>query len=133
MSCIPREITGQSFGRLTAVRRVGPCTRAALWVVKKGRSLGGLDFDQGGPLPCRSPLQPSTQAGAQQLTTSSGCTTFARSYWRKRAAISRLFARNVRSVTLPALKIERSKEFWRMRASAASESSSSWAKSLALL
>jgi hypothetical protein len=48
MSCIPREITRQSFGRLTAVRRVGPCTRAALWVVKKGRSLGGLDFDKGG-------------------------------------------------------------------------------------
>jgi hypothetical protein len=60
--------------RATAVRRVGPCTRAARWVVKKGRSLGGLDFDKGGhrfladrvgpPLPILNP------ACAQQRSTS---------------------------------------------------------------
>jgi hypothetical protein len=48
-----------------------------VWLVKKGGSLGGLDFDQGGQRFLADPLQPLNPAGAQQLATSSGCTTFA--------------------------------------------------------
>src|SRR6266403_849807 len=64
-----------------------------LWLRRKGGSLGGLDFDQGGHrfladrvAPPSNP-QPTLRAAAQHLT---GCTSFAPSYLRKRAAISHL-------------------------------------------
>ena len=75
-----------------------------LWPVRKGGVLGGLDFDQWGTASLPTPPPTLNPAGAQELTTSSGCTSFARSYWRKRAAVSRLFARKRGCVTLLALK-----------------------------
>jgi hypothetical protein len=66
-----REITSQSFGRLTAVRRVGPCTRAALWVVKKGRFLGDLDFDKGGHRFLADRVGPPVQSSTQLARSSS--------------------------------------------------------------
>ena len=62
------EAAGDGFG---VRKRTGRCTGAALWLVRKGGSVGGSIFAEGGsPVPCRRGWSPSNPPPNLRATSS---------------------------------------------------------------